>query len=76
MTSRPSLLRRLYLLPVFGYQKIISPWMPNVCRFQPTCSRYFVAAVEQWGIGRGTWRGLRRFARCHPWHPGGYDPVE
>ena len=47
----------------------------RVCRFYPSCSEYTRQAVERYGWRQGSWRGLQRIARCHPWHPGGYDPV-
>ena len=56
------------------YQWTLSPFIGRHCRFQPTCSAYFIVAVEKYGAVRGTWRGLRRIGRCHPFHPGGYDP--
>ncbi len=56
------------------YQLLLSPLLGRHCRFQPTCSQYFLEAVRKDGAVRGTWRGLRRVLRCHPWHPGGYDP--
>ena len=56
------------------YQWLLSPLLVERCRFQPTCSEYFLRSVQKYGAFRGGWRGLRRFARCHPWHPGGYDP--
>jgi putative membrane protein insertion efficiency factor len=56
------------------YQWTLSPLVGRHCRFQPTCSAYFILAVEKYGAVRGTWRGLRRIGRCHPFHPGGYDP--
>ncbi|SFL88438.1 membrane protein insertion efficiency factor YidD [Halanaerobium salsuginis] len=58
------------------YQKIISPWTPNSCRYLPTCSEYTRQAVEKYGAIRGSFLGLKRILRCHPFHPGGYDPVE
>lgn len=65
------------LLLVRVYQRIGSPlmrWLGVGCRFEPTCSHYFAGAVAQYGPIRGTYRGLCRVCRCHPWHPGGYDP--
>lgn len=56
------------------YQWLISPWLGPRCRYQPTCSEYFILAVRKYGAVRGAWRGLLRICRCHPWHPGGYDP--
>jgi uncharacterized protein len=56
------------------YQFFISPWLGPRCRYQPTCSEYFIAAVRKYGALRGAWRGVLRICRCHPWHHGGYDP--
>jgi putative membrane protein insertion efficiency factor len=58
-----------------GYQLAISPLLGNRCRFYPSCSQYTLEAVKRFGVLRGAWLGLRRLGRCHPWHPGGYDPV-
>jgi uncharacterized protein len=58
-----------------GYKFAISPFLPSACRFLPTCSDYMREAVERHGAGKGIWMGLRRLARCHPFHSGGYDPV-
>jgi putative membrane protein insertion efficiency factor len=57
------------------YQAAISPLLPAACRFYPTCSEYTLQAVGRYGAFKGTWMGLRRVARCHPFHAGGYDPV-
>jgi putative membrane protein insertion efficiency factor len=62
-------------LLIRGYQRGISPLLPPSCRFTPTCSQYALDAVRRHGALRGAWLGLRRLARCHPWHAGGYDPV-
>jgi uncharacterized protein len=58
-----------------GYRMFISPLFPPTCRFQPTCSMYALEAVERFGAIRGAWMGIKRILRCHPFHPGGYDPV-
>jgi putative membrane protein insertion efficiency factor len=63
----------LLILPVRLYQKLISPWLGRRCRFHPTCSQYFVLAVEKHGAIRGAFKGARRVLRCHPWNPGGED---
>jgi len=57
------------------YQRVISPLLPPVCRYYPSCSAYGYEAIASYGICRGTWLALRRLGRCHPFHPGGYDPV-
>jgi putative membrane protein insertion efficiency factor len=62
-------------LLIRGYQRAISPALPPSCRFTPSCSQYTLEAVERHGVVRGGWMGLRRLLRCHPFHPGGYDPV-
>jgi uncharacterized protein len=56
------------------YQWTLSPIVGRQCRFEPTCSRYFIGAVRKYGAIRGAWRGVKRICRCHPWNPGGYDP--
>lgn len=56
------------------YQWTISPLLGPCCRFQPTCSTYMIQAVKRYGFWRGLLLGVRRILRCHPWHPGGYDP--
>ena len=56
------------------YQLTLSPIIGQQCRFQPTCSHYMIEAVRKYGAIRGAWKGTLRICRCHPWHPGGYDP--
>jgi len=58
------------------YKSLISPWLPSACRFYPTCSEYMREAVLKYGAGRGLWLGLKRLLRCHPFHQGGFDPVD
>ena len=58
------------------YQIFISPLTPATCRFYPTCSTYFIQALEKYGLIKGTYLGIRRILRCHPWNPGGYDPLK
>jgi len=57
------------------YQKTLSPLLPQACRFEPSCSNYMLQAVRKHGTRRGVALGLRRLLRCHPWNPGGFDPV-
>jgi uncharacterized protein len=68
--------QRLVVLPLRLYQRVLSPLKPRPsCRFHPTCSSYAVEAVEVHGALRGLWLAVARVLRCHPWHPGGFDPV-
>jgi uncharacterized protein len=64
----------LLIAAVRCYQLGISPFIGTRCRFQPTCSQYFIEAVRKYGAIRGSWRGLCRIGRCHPWGGSGYDP--
>jgi putative membrane protein insertion efficiency factor len=64
----------LLIALVRGYQWLISPFLGRNCRFSPTCSEYFIQAVRKYGPLRGSWKGVRRILRCHPWNPGGVDP--
>ena len=70
----PVLTRAVALL-IRGYQVALSPLLLSACRYQPTCSQYTLEAVKRYGALRGVWLGTKRIARCHPFHPGGYDPV-
>ncbi|HEV8151111.1 MAG TPA: membrane protein insertion efficiency factor YidD [Gemmatimonadales bacterium] len=67
--------RRLAMILIRAYQRIVSPALPPACRFSPSCSQYTLEAIERHGILRGGWLGARRLVRCHPFNPGGFDPV-
>jgi putative membrane protein insertion efficiency factor len=67
--------RRLVAALIRGYQLMLSPLLPPSCRFTPSCSQYALEAVTRYGAVRGTWLAALRLARCHPFHPGGFDPV-
>jgi len=69
-------LKKIFVLLIRGYQKFISPLFPPTCRFYPTCSEYFIQALEKYGIFKGSYLGIKRILRCHPWNPGGYDPLK
>jgi uncharacterized protein len=71
----PSLTARALLAGVQFYRRRLSPLKPPVCRFYPTCSAYALLAIERFGAARGTLLASARIARCHPLHPGGFDPV-
>jgi len=68
-------MRRFLLIAIRVYQLTLSPFLGRSCRFMPSCSCYAAEAIERFGAGRGSWLGLRRVLRCHPWHAAGYDPV-
>lgn len=70
-----SLLAHVLVSPIRFYQRFISPALPASCRYYPTCSAYAVESLQMHGALRGSWLGIRRVARCHPWHTGGFDPV-
>lgn len=67
--------KKIVILPVRFYQIAISPLLGSNCRYQPTCSHYMIEAIEEWGVIRGVWLGLKRIFRCHPWAGFGPDPV-
>jgi len=66
---------KVAILLIKGYQKILSPWLGQRCRFHPSCSNYCIEALQQHGMVRGLWLGFKRILKCQPFHPGGYDPV-
>ena len=65
----------ILILPVKLYQWILSPLLPNSCRYSPTCSVYMIEAVKKYGPLKGGWLGIKRIARCNPWGGHGHDPV-
>ncbi|MFU8851277.1 membrane protein insertion efficiency factor YidD [Micromonospora sp. SL1-18] len=65
----------MLLAPIIAYRRWISPALPARCRFYPSCSAYAVEAISRHGALRGAWLTVRRLSRCHPFHPGGHDPV-
>jgi uncharacterized protein len=75
MTAKPTPVARALMLPIVFYRRFISPLFGPVCRYQPTCSAYALDALRTHGALRGGSLAVRRIARCHPFHAGGYDPV-
>ncbi|UCD72490.1 MAG: membrane protein insertion efficiency factor YidD [Syntrophobacterales bacterium] len=69
-------IRKGAILSIRLYRYVISPLLGSTCRFIPSCSQYTIDAIEQCGILRGVWLGVLRIFRCHPFHPGGYDPFQ
>jgi putative membrane protein insertion efficiency factor len=67
--------RAILIALIRGYQWFVSPLLGNHCRFYPSCSQYAREAIERHGVRRGLWLAVRRLLRCHPWQPGGVDPV-
>jgi putative membrane protein insertion efficiency factor len=63
------------ILPIKIYQLLISPWLGPACRFEPTCSHYFLEAIQRHGFFRGFYLGVKRLLKCHPWGGQGFDPV-
>lgn len=68
-------MRSLAVSAIKAYQYAISPFLGNHCRFSPSCSSYTAQAIESYGLVKGVILGIKRIGKCHPWHPGGYDPV-
>ena len=71
----PAVVTRALMAVVIGYRRFISPLLPPRCRFEPSCSAYALEALRVHGAARGLWLAMARIARCHPFNPGGYDPV-
>ncbi len=69
------MLKKLAILGVKLYQAAIRPLLPNACRYTPSCSEYAIGAIQKYGAFKGSWLGLKRILRCHPWGGQGYDPV-
>lgn len=69
-------MKRAVLLLISGYRRFISPLLGRHCRFYPTCSEYAAEAIARYGLARGGLMAIRRIGRCHPFHEGGFDPVE
>ena len=69
------MIKKLLILLIKFYQKCLSPILPNVCRYTPSCSEYFIQALQIHGVIKGSWLGIKRILRCHPWGGQGYDPV-
>lgn len=68
-------MRHVLVFGIRAYQMVLSPLLPSACRYFPSCSQYAIEAIEKHGAMRGSWLAARRIARCHPFRPGGYDPV-
>ncbi|NIM19335.1 MAG: membrane protein insertion efficiency factor YidD [Candidatus Latescibacteria bacterium] len=71
--------KKIRIIAITGiriYQRSISPLLPQSCRFYPSCSEYAAQAIEKYGLWRGAVLSARRLSRCHPWHEGGFDPVD
>src|SRR5215469_13078875 len=74
-SERASIAARVLIVPIVGYRRFISPLLGPRCRFAPSCSEYALEALRVHGAARGLWLTVLRLGRCHPFHPGGYDPV-
>lgn len=68
-------MRELMVAVLRSYKLVVSPLLPSACRYHPSCSEYMRQAIEKYGPVRGVWMGVKRLARCHPFHAGGLDPV-
>ena len=68
-------MKYIFIFLIKVYQRTLSRLLPPSCRFYPSCSEYGVQALQKYGIFKGSWLTVKRIARCHPFNPGGYDPV-
>jgi len=73
--NRKKLMMKKLILGLIKIYQYFSKFTPSVCRFTPTCSEYTKQAIMKYGVIKGGWLGVKRICRCHPWNPGGYDPV-
>lgn len=73
--SKDSQVKRLCLAAISWYRRVLSPLLGPHCIYTPTCSEYTYQAIQKYGVLKGIWLGMKRIARCHPFHEGGYDPV-
>lgn len=71
-----NIFKKIMILMIRFYQICISPLLPRTCRFYPTCSAYFIQALEKYGVFKGSYLGIKRILKCHPWHKGGFDPLK
>lgn len=69
------ILKKVFLSCISFYRRFISPYKPPACRFNPSCSLYTYQAIEKYGTIKGIYLGVKRILKCHPFHPGGYDPI-
>lgn len=69
-------MKKIFLIIIRIYQRLISPLFPPSCRFYPTCSDYSYASIKKYGLFKGGWYSVKRILKCHPYHPGGFDPVK
>lgn len=68
-------MKRFLIISIHFYQKFLSPLKGQTCRFYPTCSEYSAQALQKYGLTKGSWKAIKRILKCHPFHPGGHDPV-
>jgi uncharacterized protein len=68
-------MKAVLIILLRAYRLFLSPFLGRNCRFHPSCSAYAIEALQRYGAIKGTWLAVRRVTRCHPWNPGGYDPV-